>query len=202
MLIILGGLAQVPEKDDHCARTCPPARRSSCAYRFYRGGDFWIQGCSAHQSTMLAIVWATQVAADNLRIARTVIADSVESYSALPRCLGRSSRTVPRYLAVEIEVTCSDTKEHQHRVGNTHIRHSQIAVPLLGKKVVSRGLPPMETASNIVIDTANRDRRAGPSRSWRGSDSQTVVKNRCPASACPSPGKRPLAENYHGRSAF
>src|SRR6202162_329074 len=31
-------------KDDHGARTCPPARCSSCAYRFYRGGDFGFRG--------------------------------------------------------------------------------------------------------------------------------------------------------------
>src|SRR5450432_269160 len=31
-------------KDNHCARTCPPARCSSCAYRFYRGGDFGFRG--------------------------------------------------------------------------------------------------------------------------------------------------------------
>src|ERR1700684_2099974 len=31
-------------KDNHCARTCPSARCSSCANRFYRGGDFGFRG--------------------------------------------------------------------------------------------------------------------------------------------------------------
>jgi predicted kinase len=55
------------------------------------------------------------VAADNLRIGRTVIADSVN-----PIPLSRDAWVEVAFhaqvSAVEIELTCSDTKEHQHRV--------------------------------------------------------------------------------------
>jgi len=55
------------------------------------------------------------VAADNLRIGRTVIADSVNpiplSRDAWVEVANRAQISV-----VEIEVTCSEAKEHQHRV--------------------------------------------------------------------------------------
>ena len=56
--------------------------------------------------------------------------------------------------AVEIEVTCSDIKEHQHRVEN---RISDIARsrPLTWQDVVSRDYRPWNR-DRIVIDTASR----------------------------------------------
>src|SRR5439155_24458931 len=55
------------------------------------------------------------VAADNLRIGRTVIADSVNPIP-LSRDAWLEVAKRAQVSAVEIEVTCSDTKEHQHRV--------------------------------------------------------------------------------------
>jgi predicted kinase len=93
------------------------------------------------------------VAADNLRIGRTVIADSVN-----PIPLSRDSwlevANRAQVSAIEIEVTCSDTKEHQHRV---ETRMPDIPRPrsLTWQDVVSRDYRPWNR-EHIVIDTANR----------------------------------------------
>jgi predicted kinase len=93
------------------------------------------------------------VAADNLRIGRTVIADSVN-----PIPLSRDSwlevATRAHVSAVEIEVTCSDVKEHRRRV---ETRASQIdgSRSLTWQDVVSRDYRTW-SREHIVIDTANR----------------------------------------------
>jgi len=79
------------------------------------------------------------VAADNLRIGRTVIADSVN-----PIPLSRD----------EIEVICSDTKEHRHRV-ETRISGVPGSRSLTWQDVASRDYRPWNR-DHIVIDTANR----------------------------------------------
>jgi len=93
------------------------------------------------------------VAADNLRVGRTVIADSVNpiplSRDAWVEVAKRAQ--VP---AVEIEVTCSDTKEHQHRV-ETRISDIPRSRSLTWQEVVSRDYRPWNR-EHIVIDTANR----------------------------------------------
>jgi len=93
------------------------------------------------------------VAADNLRIGRTVIADSVNpiplSRDAWVEVANRAQVSV-----VEIEVTCSDTKEHQHRV-ETRISDFPRSRSLTWQDVVSRDYRPWDR-ERIVIDTANR----------------------------------------------
>ncbi len=125
------------------------------------------------------------VAADNLRIGRTVIADSVNPIP-LSRDAWIEVANRAQVSAVEIEVTCSDTKEHQHRV-ETRISDIHRSRSLTWQDIVSRDYRPWNR-EHIVIDTASRNRH-DTSRS----DSQTVVKIRCLASACPSP-VTPLAE--------
>jgi len=57
------------------------------------------------------------VAEDNLRLGRTVIADSVNPVRVTREAwLNVADRT--RSKAVEIEVTCSDATQHQHRLEN------------------------------------------------------------------------------------
>jgi predicted kinase len=95
------------------------------------------------------------VAADNLRIGRTVIADSVNRIP-LSRDAWVEVANHAQVSAVEIEVTCSDTQEHQHRV---ETRISDIArsrrPPLAWQDVVSRDYRPW-SRKHIVIDTASR----------------------------------------------
>jgi predicted kinase len=93
------------------------------------------------------------VAADNLRIGRTVIADCVNpiplSRDAWVEVANRAQ--VP---AVEIEVTCSDVKEHQRRV-ETRVSDIARSRSLTWPDVVSRDYRPW-SREHIVIDTANR----------------------------------------------
>ncbi|MGB2603625.1 MAG: AAA family ATPase [Candidatus Sulfotelmatobacter sp.] len=93
------------------------------------------------------------VAADNLRIGRTVIADSVNPIP-LSRDAWVEVANRAQVSAVEIEVTCSDTKEHQHRV-ETRISDIPRSRSLTWQEVVSRDYRPWNR-EHIVIDTANR----------------------------------------------
>ncbi len=98
------------------------------------------------------------VAADNLRIGRTVIADSVNPIP-LSRDAWVEVANRAQVSAVEIEVTCSDTKEHQRRV-ETRISDIAGSRSLTWQDVVSRDYRPWNR-EHIVIDTANR-----PSSRW------------------------------------
>src|SRR6202521_4376510 len=93
------------------------------------------------------------VAADNLRIGRTVIADSVNPIP-LSRDAWVEVANHAQVSAVEIEVTCSNTKEHQHRV-ETRISDIPRSRSLTWQEVVSRDYRPWNR-EHIVIDTANR----------------------------------------------
>ena len=93
------------------------------------------------------------VAADNLRIGRTVIADSVNPV-ALSRDAWLEVAKRAQVPAVEIELTCSNVKEHRRRVEK---RKSDIAGsrPLTWQDVVSRDYRPWNR-DHVVIDTASR----------------------------------------------
>jgi predicted kinase len=93
------------------------------------------------------------VAADNLRIGRTVIADSVNPIP-LSRDAWVEVANRAQVSAVEIEVICSDTKEHQHRV-ETRISDIARSRSLTWQDVVSRDYRPWNR-EHIVIDTASR----------------------------------------------
>ncbi len=139
-------------KDDHRARTRPPATCSSCAYRFYRRGDFGFRVLSSSIDDAGYRV-GNAVAADNLRIGRTVIADSVNPIP-LSRDAWVEVANRAQVSAVEIEVICSDTKEHRHRV-ETRISGVPGSRSLTWQDVASRDYRPWNR-DHIVIDTANR----------------------------------------------
>ena len=93
------------------------------------------------------------VAADNLRLGRTVIADSVNPIP-LSRDAWLDVAHCARVTAIEIEVTCSDVKEHQRRV---ETRAPDIAGSRshTWQDVLSRDYRPWNR-EHIVIDTAHR----------------------------------------------
>jgi predicted kinase len=93
------------------------------------------------------------VAADNLRIGRTVIADSVNPIP-LSRDAWVEVASRAQVSAVEIEIICSDTKEHQHRV-ETRISDIARSRSLSWQEVISRDYRPWR-GEHIVIDTASR----------------------------------------------
>ena len=96
---------------------------------------------------------AYAVAGDNLRIGRTVIADSVNPIR-LTRDAWAEVAARAQVAAFEIEVICSDINEHRRRV---EARLSDIAGLKLPswKDVVSREYHPWDR-QHLVIDTASR----------------------------------------------
>jgi len=94
------------------------------------------------------------VAADNLHVGRTVIADSVNPIP-LSRDAWFEVAKCAQVPAVEIELTCSDTKEHQHRVETRISDIARSRPSLTWQDVVSRDYRPWNR-DHIVIDTSSR----------------------------------------------
>jgi predicted kinase len=96
---------------------------------------------------------AYAVAADNLRLGRIVIADSVNPIPITRDAwLGVARRA--QAAAIEVEIVCSDPEEHRRRV---ETREADIpgAPPLAWADVVARDYRPWER-DRVVIDTAGR----------------------------------------------
>jgi predicted kinase len=74
------------------------------------------------------------VAADNLRVGRTVIADSVNPL-AISRDAWAEVASRAQVRAIEVEVVCSDTNEHRHRL-ETRITDFPRSPPLTWLEVV------------------------------------------------------------------
>jgi predicted kinase len=94
---------------------------------------------------------AYAVAADNLRVGGTVIADSVNPI-AISRDAWVDVARRANVRAIEIEVVCSDTNEHRHRLETrtTDFPRSRL---LTWHEVVSREYHPWNR-EHVVIDTA------------------------------------------------
>jgi predicted kinase len=92
---------------------------------------------------------AYAVAEDNLRLGRTVIADSVNPDEATRRAW-RDVAARAGSAAMQIEVVCSDQTEHRHRVEN------RVAlIPVTWQQVVERDYEPW-AGDRIRIDTAGQ----------------------------------------------
>jgi predicted kinase len=94
---------------------------------------------------------AYAIAADNLRIGNTVIADSVNPVS-LTRAAWRSVADSVSVPALEIEVICSDTDEHRRRV-ETRVTDIPGFTPPTWEEVRCREYEPWG-GDHLVIDTA------------------------------------------------
>jgi predicted kinase len=101
---------------------------------------------------------AYAIAADNLRIGRTVITDSV---NALPVTRDAWLEVAKRagVDAMEIEIKCSDPEEHRRRVENRIVNIPRLNIPRLKlptwREVVSREYHPWDRR-HIVVDTARQ----------------------------------------------
>jgi predicted kinase len=93
------------------------------------------------------------VAEDNLRIGRTVIADSVNPI-ALTRDAWVDVARRAQAIAVEIDIICSDAGEHRRRVETRTTDVAGLKLPRW-QEVVSREYHPWER-ERLVIDTAGR----------------------------------------------
>ena len=96
---------------------------------------------------------AYAVAEDNLRIGRTVIADSVNPVQ-VSRDAWVEVANVARVTAVEIEVKCSDANEHRRRVEARTADIPGLKLPTW-QEVVSREYDPWDR-EHLVIETAGR----------------------------------------------
>ena len=96
---------------------------------------------------------AYAVAEDNLRIGRTVIADSVNPLR-LTREAWVSVANRVRVRAIEIEVKCSDVNEHRRRVERRTADIPGLELPTW-EEVVGREYDPWD-GEHLVIDTAGR----------------------------------------------
>ena len=96
---------------------------------------------------------AYAVAGDNLRIGRTVIADSVNPIQ-LTRDAWVEVAAHAQVAALEIEVICSDINEHRRRVEARLTDIAGLKLPSW-KDVVSREYHAWDR-QHLVIDTANR----------------------------------------------
>jgi predicted kinase len=95
---------------------------------------------------------AYAVAIDNLRLGRTVVADSVNPWP-LTRAEWRSAADRAGAAAVEVELVCSDRVEHRRRV---EAREADIPGHQLPtwEEVIERDYRPWDT-ERLVVDTAH-----------------------------------------------
>ena len=96
---------------------------------------------------------AYAIAEDNLRIGRTVIADSVNPLQ-LTRDAWREVASRAQVEALEIEVTCSDLEEHRRRVETRITDIPGMKLPTW-EEVISREYHPWDRQP-LVIDTVKR----------------------------------------------
>jgi predicted kinase len=96
---------------------------------------------------------AQAVAADNLALGRTVIADCVNPWP-LTRSAWRAVAGRAGVAAVEVEIVCSDVAEHRRRVESRQPDIDGHQLPTW-TDVVNRDYRPWDT-SRIIVDTARR----------------------------------------------
>jgi predicted kinase len=92
------------------------------------------------------------IAEDNLRIGRTVIADSVNPLP-VTRDAWVNVANRARVSVIEIEIKCSNVEEHRHRVEARTTDVSGLRLPTW-EEIVSRDYHPWH-GKRIVIDTAH-----------------------------------------------
>ena len=93
------------------------------------------------------------VAEDNLRLGKTVVADSVNPLR-LTRDTWRSVADRARAKAIEVEVTCPDPAQHRNQVETRSADIKELRLPTW-QEIASREYEPGE-CKHVVIDTAHR----------------------------------------------
>lgn len=96
---------------------------------------------------------AHEIAKDNLKLGNSVVADSVNPIAITRNGWNRVAASV-RVKCVNIEVVCSDRKEHQHRVEKRTSEIENLTLPTWAD-VVNREYEDW-TGARILIDTANK----------------------------------------------
>jgi predicted kinase len=96
---------------------------------------------------------AYAVAADNLRLGRTVISDSVNPVQESRDAWMEVGRLTNSFF-VEVEVVCSDTESHRQRVNTREASIPGLTLPTWEEVVAREYLP--WNRDRIVIDTAQK----------------------------------------------
>ena len=148
MLIALGGLPAVGKST--LARSL--ARRIRAVHlridtieQAMRNTGFTVSGPEGY-------LVARKLAEDNLRIGRVVIVDSVNPL-AVTRDYWRQTAALTETRLVEVELVCSDKREHRRRVESRTTGIPGLVLPTW-QQVLDRQYEPWNTAH--VIDTAGR----------------------------------------------
>ena len=149
MLFIFGGLPAVGKSE----LASYFAKKMSAAYlridsieQAMRDGDFHLAGPEGYMV-------AYALAKDNLGIGTNVVADSVNPIE-ITRCAWRSIAQGMGAAYCEIEIVCSDKKEHQRRVETRGSDIPGLRLPRW-EDVLERDYEKWESA-DIVIDTAGK----------------------------------------------
>lgn len=101
---------------------------------------------------------AHAVAADNLRLGRTVIADCVNPVAASRAAWRAVAAGVP-VAAIEIEIVCSDREEHRRRIATRTIDIPGLVPPAwadIEAEILAGGYEAWDREHDVV-DTAGRD---------------------------------------------
>jgi len=113
---------------------------------------------------------AYKIAAENLSLGLTVVADSVNSL-AITRDAWRSIGETAKVLVLEIEIVCSDQREHKRRIESRTVDIEQ-STQVTWKDVINRDYEPWLQA-HVVIDTAG----ASPEQSFEKTLAQIKAKS-------------------------
>ena len=93
------------------------------------------------------------VAADNLRLGRTVVADAVNPLTST-RAAWREVAQRAAVAVFEVEVICSDATEHRRRIESRSSKIHGLKLPTWGE-VAAREYEPWD-GEHVIIDTAHR----------------------------------------------
>lgn len=100
---------------------------------------------------------AYRIAVDNLRVGRSVVADSCNTIELTRRAWERSAREAGADY-IHIEVVCSDRHEHRRRAETRAPTVSGLRLPTWSE-IESREVHPW-TVDRVVVDTAGRSHEA------------------------------------------
>jgi predicted kinase len=151
MLIIFGGLPGAGKT----AIAQQLARELGATYLRIDSMEQAIRDCGAVSKSLDDAGYRDGYAAaeDNLRLGKTVVADSVNPLR-ITRDAWISVADRARAKAIEVEVTCSDPAQHRNGVETRSADIKGLRLPTW-QEVVSREYEPWER-DHIVIDTASR----------------------------------------------
>ena len=149
MLFIFGGLPATGKSE----LAADLSRRAGAAYLRIDTIEQAMRDQGQPISGPEGYVLACRVAADNLRLGVSVVADSVNPIEITRRAWRNVARQAGAPFC-EIEVVCSDADEHRRRVESRHAAVPGLRLPTW-RDVMNRAYEPWES-DVVLIDTAGQ----------------------------------------------